>query len=157
MSTIFISGGSRGIGFQLVKQYASIEGNHVITTTRSIPKSAELTRLAEELGDITVLELEASSEESISALEEALPNTISDGIDLFIANAAICDAFYTILDAPRKVYEDHYNVNVLATIAVTKILYPYLLKKKTRKIIFISSAAGQITVLSDFVFSLWSI
>lgn len=49
------------------------------------------------------------------------------------------------MEAPRKAYDDHYKVNILSTIALTKILYHYLLKNKTRKVIFISSAASRIT------------
>lgn len=145
MSSVFVTGGNRGIGFELVKQYASVEGNTVFTTSIDVELSVELNKLAKELGNIKVFILDVNTQDNIDALEKELPEFLNDGIDIFIANAGIGNSFYPILKAPRKVYEDHYNINVLGTIGVTKIIYPYLLKKKTRKIIILSSIAAQIT------------
>lgn len=120
---IFVSGGNRGVGFQLVKRYASIKENTVIATTRNIENSPELSTLAKESGNIKVVTVDVGSQESIDALEKELPKVIASGIDIFISNAAIAETYATILDTPRSEYDRHYKINVLGSIFLSKILY----------------------------------
>lgn len=146
--TYFLTGGNRGIGFNLVKILSSSSSSIVITSIRgspSLPKNRELQILTEERSNIHVVQLDISDTKSIDDLADQLKGVPSfEGIDVFIGNSAIADSYYHVLDAPKKVWIDHYTTNVLGPILVLQKIYPLLLLKRTRKIFLISSAAGSI-------------
>ncbi|ANB12268.1 hypothetical protein AWJ20_517 [Sugiyamaella lignohabitans] len=137
----FVSGGSRGIGFELVTQLSARPGIKVITTATNPDKSADLQNLAKERGNIHILKYEATSEADAIAVGEQVGKLV-DGIDVFIANAAIGGASGTLVKVSAKLLRDLYEVNVVGTILLTQSLYPHLLKKKTRTILYVSSIAG---------------
>ncbi|CAH2350556.1 uncharacterized oxidoreductase [[Candida] railenensis] len=139
-----ITGANRGIGFSYVKELSKRPDVKIIATTRSVENSTELLQLKEETKNIEIVKLDVSLEESVDALDEQLKEVAPDGIDIYIGNAGIAQAGFTVIDAPRDVWVKHYKTNVLGPILVFQVLYPYLLKKGTRKAVFISSVAGSI-------------
>lgn len=147
--TYFITGGNRGIGFNLVKILSASKDNTVITSIRGpilLPKNAQLKQLKKERDNIHVVQLDLTNEDSINKIADEVKNTPSfEGIDVFISNSAISDAYFEVLRAPKDVWLDHYTTNVLGPIFTFQRLYPFLLKKKTRQLVFISSRAGSIT------------
>lgn len=153
-TTYFITGGNRGIGLNLVKILSASPNNVVIASTRgptSLPKNKELEGLTKERKNIHVVQLDIADEESINKVASEIKEVPSfDGIDVFISNSGISDAYYEVLQAPRKVWLDHYTVNALGPILVLQQIYPLLLLKKTRKLFFISSVAGSITSFLPF-------
>ncbi|CAH2355868.1 uncharacterized oxidoreductase [[Candida] railenensis] len=140
----FISGANRGIGFSIAKILAQRPDVKVIATARNVEAAKELAELKASTGRVEILQLDVSSEESVDALDAQLQKVAADGVDVFISNAGIADAYATVLEAPRKVWTHHYKTNVLGPILLFQVLYPYLLKKKTRQIGFVSSVAGSI-------------
>ena len=116
----------------------------VIATVRSLEKAEKLILLKNKIGNVEIVTLDVSSEESVDALDAQLKKVAPDGIDVFISNAAYFDCLYTVKDAPRRIWIDHYKTNVLGPILTYQVLYPYLVKKETRKIVFISSLGGSI-------------
>lgn len=150
-TTYFITGGNRGIGFNLLKILSASSENIVIASIRgstSLPKNKELKQLTEARDNIHIVQLDVAQEESINKLPEEIEKIPSfTGIDIFIANSGIADSYYTVLEAPREVWIDHYRTNVLGPILTLQKIYPLLMLKKTRKVFFISSAAGSITSL----------
>ncbi|KAK6456173.1 uncharacterized protein RJT20DRAFT_127990 [Scheffersomyces xylosifermentans] len=146
--TYFVTGGNRGLGFAIVKQLAA--ANHkVIATTRDVAKSVELQKLADSNSNIHIVKLDLSSIESIEALDAQI-SKITDGVDIFISNAAISDSYYKVTDAPRDVWVNHYLTNALGPILVFQTLYKYLQKRPTKKVVFISTAAASITQYIPF-------
>lgn len=147
--TYFITGGNRGIGFNLVKILSSSPSNIVIASTRgslSLPKNKELQLLTEERKNVFAVQLDIVKDESINDLPNELQRVPSfEGIDVFIANSGISDSYYKALEAPKKVWIDHYTTNALGPILTLQKIYPLLLKKNTRKIFLISSVAGSIS------------
>lgn len=139
-----ITGANRGIGFSYVKELSKRADVKIIATTRNVENSTELVQLKEERKNIEIVKLDVSLEESVDALDAQLKEVAPDGIDIYIGNAGIAQANFTVIDAPRDVWIKHYKTNVLGPIFVFQVLYPYLLKKDTRKAVFISSVAGSI-------------
>lgn len=141
----FISGANRGIGYFLVKELVENEKDVLVfATARNPDEATELKELKSKHGNIEILKLDVSSEESVKALDGQLKAVAVDGIDVFISNAGIGDSYYTVKDAPRDVYLGHFITNTLGPVLLFQVLYPYLFKKETRQIAFISSLAGSI-------------
>ncbi|CAH2350558.1 uncharacterized oxidoreductase [[Candida] railenensis] len=140
--TYLITGANRGIGYALTEELSKRSHTQIIATTRDAQNSNELVQLKEKTGNIDIIELDVSSEESIDGLDDQLKEIAIDGIDVFISNAGISQGKYSVKDAPRDIWLKHYKTNVLGPIFVFQILYPYLTKKETRQIVFVSSLAG---------------
>lgn len=75
---------------------------------------------------------------------------IDSGIDILIHNAAISlpESSDATLNIARGVWLEQYRVNVLGAIEVFQNFYPSLLKRDTRKVVFLSSIAGS---FSEFI------
>ncbi|CAK7898023.1 benzil reductase ((S)-benzoin forming) Irc24p [[Candida] anglica] len=145
MSTVyFITGGNRGIGYKIVEQLAARPNTKVLATARNVESAVELKELQAKHHNIEILKLNVSSEESIDTLDEQLKKYAPDGIDVLISNAGIADGYYTVKDAPRSIWLKHYKTNVLGPIFLYQVIRPYLMKKNTRKIVFVSSAVGSL-------------
>lgn len=144
----FITGANRGIGLQLVTQLLGKPNVKVVATARKPEAALELKELASKYqGCLAVVPLDASDQKSIEALPSHINKTFAgeEGIDVYIANAAIADSYYKVLDTPRQTIIDHFNVNVLGSIETLKVVKPFLDKRNSaRQIIFISSGAGSV-------------
>ncbi|KAK6463192.1 putative short chain dehydrogenase [Scheffersomyces coipomensis] len=149
--TYFISGGNRGIGFQLVKQFAEANtDNVVIATTRSPARSTELTELASQNKNIHVITLDVGVESSIDTVDSQLKELGIEGIDTFISNAGAFIEAEPTLDTKSDVFINQYRVNTLGPILLFQKVYKYLLAKETRKAVFVSSAGGSLTNFYPF-------
>lgn len=137
-----ITGANRGIGFAITEELSKRSDIKIIATTRDVGNSTELVQLKDKTKNIDIVELDVSSEESIEGLDDQLKKIVPDGIDVFISNAGISQGKYSVKDAPREIWLKHYKTNVLGPIFIFQVLYPYLTKKETRQIIFVSSLAG---------------
>ncbi|CCH40932.1 Oxidoreductase ucpA [Wickerhamomyces ciferrii] len=143
-TTYFITGTNRGIGLELVKQLLQDPSNHVIATLRRIDDYPEV--FVTKNPNLTILRLDYNSD-NYQSNYESLANELAKldkGIDVFIANAAKNDSITNVLDSSLDDYLQFLRINTLGPIETLKILKPYLLKKKTRKIIFTSSILGSI-------------
>ncbi len=142
----FITGANRGIGYQLAKQLSEANPENVIIgTARDPSKATELKSLASSNPKIHIVKLDVTSEESISELDSQLTKVAPQGIDTFIANAAISDSYQPVLETPKSNWLSHYTTNVLGPIEITKVVYPYLLKRETRQLIYTSSLVGSLS------------
>ncbi|KAK6200170.1 uncharacterized protein RJT21DRAFT_41594 [Scheffersomyces amazonensis] len=144
--TYFVTGTNRGIGFEITKYYSNLsKDNKIIATARDPSKADKLKELAAKNGNVEIITLETTSDKSIGLIDSELAKIGVDGIDVYVANAAISDSYINVIDCPKEVWLDHYTVNSLAPILVLQKLYKHLLKKETRKLVFISSGAGSLT------------
>lgn len=139
----FITGGNRGIGFNLVKQLSERKNSVVITTARKPEDATQLNQLIEANSNVHVVKLDVASKQSnLDAAEEVAK--IVGGIDVFISNAAIADSYKTVLEADEEVWTSHWKTNVLGSIFLYQAFYPLIAKGNDKQIIFISSLAGSI-------------
>ena len=84
MTTVLVTGASRGIGLELVRQYAADNWN-VLATARDPEDSASLADLSEKYGaKIEIHALDVADEDSIEEFAEVLKE---QPIDLLINNA----------------------------------------------------------------------
>ncbi|XP_030280443.1 uncharacterized protein LOC115585922 [Sparus aurata] len=137
---ILVTGTNRGIGLELVKQLAqnTAEGAHIYACCRE----AEGTR-AEALralptqypGKITVIKLDMSDEDSISAAVHAVSRQIgADGLNLLINNAAVNKpASPAPLSATGKEHMmEVYETNVAGPFILAKMFLPLLQRAAER-------------------------
>ncbi|CCH45497.1 3-oxoacyl-[acyl-carrier-protein] reductase [Wickerhamomyces ciferrii] len=142
----FITGANRGIGLEFVRQLASADSsNKVIATVREPSKAKDLEELKHKNPNIHIIKLDVSTQESIDSIEDQIKDIAQEGIDIFISNAGYANVTTTLLDTDRESWFDHFNINTVAPIQITKVLYKYLRKRSTKKIVFLSSIAASLT------------
>ena len=131
MKTIIITGTSRGIGAELVKQFAA-EGHTVISLSRN--SNPEL----ENLPNVYYKSVDLSNDASVAAFAVALKDQFKN-IDILIHNAG------TIINKPfaeisSADFEYVYKVNVFGVAALTRAVLP--LMGSGSHVVTISSMGG---------------
>ena len=140
--TWMITGANRGIGLALTMELLR-RGDHVIAAARD-PWGGALAELAGvHVGQLTPLELDVTSDESVAAAKRALAGR---PLDVLVNNAGIYgprdrqSAFDIDFDAWREVFE----VNVYAPLRVAQAFLPNLEAGSGRKIATNSSRMGSL-------------
>lgn len=142
MSTILITGSNRGIGLAFCRAYSEL-GWEVVATCRNPDNATDLKQLS---GKITILPLDVTSGKSIAALVDTLKEK---PIDILVNNAAIHgprDASGTFGKIDLDAWMEVMKVNAMAPIKLTEALLPNVLQSAQKKLVFISSMAGSISL-----------
>ena len=136
MKTVLITGGSRGIGSELVRTFSK-NGYNVAFTYRSSSKVAQ--SLAEETGALAIC-ADSRSENEVC---DAVGKTVSafGSVDCLINNAAI-SAFSLFTDITLDDWNDMISVNLTGAFLYSKCVIPDMLKRKNGRIINITSMWG---------------
>lgn len=137
---IVVTGASRGIGLELVRQYLG-RGDAVVAACRSPDGATALHALGREYGDrLRVLACDVGDDDSVAAFAAALEGT---AVDLLINNAGVGD--WAGLDAVNTADALRvYNINALGPLRVTRALLPHLRAGKGRKVAHVTSGMGSI-------------
>ncbi|KAL5990852.1 hypothetical protein ACLOJK_011757 [Asimina triloba] len=154
---VWITGASRGIGEILAKHFARL-GAKLILSARN---EAELERVRAGLvgkhapGEVKVLPLDlASGEDSLSAaVEKAESFFPGSGVEYMVHNAAYERPKSTALDVTEEALRATFNVNVLGTITLTRLLAPFMLRREKGHFVVMSSAAGKTPAPGQAVYS----
>jgi len=138
---VLVTGSSRGIGLELVRQYAA-EGYAVTATCRDPDAATDLHELAAHApnGAVTVHGLDVASEEQLETLAAAL-----DGapIDVLVSNAAEFGGMRSRFpDVDWAAWRDAIEVNTIGAVRVALRLWSNVAASRERKIVFVSSRAG---------------
>lgn len=132
----FITGASKGLGLEFVKQLLE-NGNYVAATSRSI---TQLETAAGKHDNFLPLEVNLSSEESV---EKAIKATIEKfgHIDNVVNNAGygLLGSLEELTDAEAR---QNFEVNVFGTLNIIRKVMPYLRKQQSGHIFNISSIGG---------------
>ncbi|KAJ9169246.1 hypothetical protein P3X46_017457 [Hevea brasiliensis] len=146
-----------GDGESLAKQLASL-GAKLILSARD---EAALERVKKQLtgkyapDEVKILPLDlASGEDSLrEAVEKAESFFSGAGVDYMIHNAAYERPKTTALDVTEDSLKATFNINVLGTISLTRLLAPFMLKQGTGHFVVMSSAAGKVPAPGQAVYS----
>ncbi|TVP88049.1 MAG: SDR family oxidoreductase [Thioalkalivibrio sp.] len=142
MKTVVITGCSRGIGLEFVRQLVA-RGDRVFAGARHPEGSPELMELAQAHGDrLTVLPLDVTS----PAHRVNLAATIGDrAVDLLISNAGAYGPVPDRLgDTDEKAWLETFRVNVIAPRQIVEALLPQLRMAGQPCIALLSSKMGSI-------------
>jgi NAD(P)-dependent dehydrogenase (short-subunit alcohol dehydrogenase family) len=142
---IVVTGGNRGIGFEICRQLAS-RGAQVILTARKADAGQEaIKELAAQNLSVQFHPLDTTRAESIVALFEFLEQSFGH-LDALVNNAGIitkeeASGLEVKLAAVRATLE----TNTLAPLHLSQALVPLLKRSKAGRIVNISSGMGQLS------------
>jgi NAD(P)-dependent dehydrogenase (short-subunit alcohol dehydrogenase family) len=136
---VLVTGSSRGIGLELVRQYAR-SGYEVVATCRHPDAAEDLQALAGANRAVTVPRLDLESTAQLEQLATTLANT---PIDILVCNAAVFGGTRArFADVDWHAWARAFEVNVVGSMRVALRLWPNVAASTERKIVFLSSRAG---------------
>lgn len=136
-----ITGGSRGIGKEIAKKFAKENYNLVINYVSEKTNTEELKKEFEELGaEVLFIKTNVTSYEECEKMAKDAINKFGK-IDVLVNNAGVTKDSL-LLRMKEENFDTVINVNLKGTFNVTKACIPYMMKKKSGKIVNISSVVG---------------
>jgi NAD(P)-dependent dehydrogenase (short-subunit alcohol dehydrogenase family) len=137
MSTVLITGASRGIGLELARQYADA-GDRVFATCRSPDGADKLSMLAQNSGGrVTIHALDVADGGSLTACAQ----TVGDApIDVLINNAGILGGKAQTLEAMDfDAWIDAFRIMTIGPFRVVQTFLPNLLAAAAPKVMTVTS------------------
>jgi NADP-dependent 3-hydroxy acid dehydrogenase YdfG len=140
VGTIVITGTNRGIGLEFVRQYRAA-GWNVVATCRRPDAAPELRATG-----ARIEALDQADPASIAAFAQRVAGL---DIDVLLHNAALLGPGDGQLFGrfERTSFDSHFHTNAVGPLQLTEQLLPAVERSTTRKIGFLGSAAGCITLL----------
>lgn len=143
MKNIVITGTSRGIGYELVKQLCMNKEHTIFALSRNGNQLNELVKDCKQLNTaskVIPIACDLSQDTSLAAGVKQILSTVSS-IDILVNNAgAILNKPF--LDIKRSELEYVYNVNVFSVMRLIQELLPAMIGQQRSHIINISSIGG---------------
>jgi len=147
LPTVLITGCTDGsIGHGLVLSFAR-QGYHVFATARRLSAMVSLRAIP----NITLLELDVNSPESIRKVHEAVSSATSGKLDILYNNAGVRYPAMAIGTTYANAM-DTMAVNFSGNVEIVRV-FSDLLIASTGKIVFTSSAAGQLPVPTQVTYN----
>jgi NAD(P)-dependent dehydrogenase (short-subunit alcohol dehydrogenase family) len=139
-ATIVITGTNRGIGLEMVRQYATA-GWTVIGTARSPEAATELNALAKQFKSVSVEKLDVADEKSVAAFATRLAGK---PVDVLVNNAG------TLGDVPKQnigtldhaEFDKVMAANAFGALKVSEALKPNLMAGQMKKVFGMTSGLG---------------
>ena len=142
--TVLITGCNRGIGLELVRQFAE-KGMHVIATCRNPDKAVELQKLAALNANIVVEQLNVTEDESIKKLSKKYE---SMAIDILINNAGANDQNATPFgNIDTDKWLELFKINTLAPIKMTEAFIENFKKVEKPRVCMISTTFASMVAM----------
>lgn len=141
MATFLVTGASRGLGLEFVKQLVG-RGENVIATCRGDRSMSELDGLYDTHENLQVMELEVADDKSIATLVRQLEGR---AIDVLINNAGVYGPRGAAIgQLEGEGWSEVMRVNCIAPVLLTQALLPNLREGAGKKLVFITSKMGSI-------------
>ena len=137
MSTVLITGASRGIGLEMTRAFLA-RGHQVLATCRDPDGATDLRALD---GRLEVLPLDVADPASIAACAAALDGR---AIDILVNNAGVTHRDTRLGHLDYAAWRNVLEINLLAPVMVLEAFLPHLLRGKDRKAVAISSSLGSV-------------
>lgn len=138
-NTVLITGCNRGLGLEMVRQYAS-HGWKVHACARSLDDAVELQALASAQPAVQLHTLDVTQDSDIEKLAESLAG---EPLDLLINNAGVYGPKGLPMEAlDRQTWLDVLNVNTVSPLMVTRALLPNLRAAGSARVAIVSSKMG---------------
>ncbi len=127
---IVITGASRGIGFELVKQFARDDNNEIIVISRNIKDLHTLQGVCKNINEHTKVQAIKYDITSGEIEDELIPEILKfiSKVNILVNNAGILinKPFFEISSSD---FDKTFNVNLKAPFELIKSLFPYFSKK----------------------------
>lgn len=147
IKTVFITGGSRGIGAATVREFASL-GYNVAFTYRNSKAVAET--LSKETGALAICADSAKQSEIAAAVKQA--EKVFSKIDILVNNAGISKTGL-VTDLSDTELEEIFGVNTLGAFHAVRAALPSMIRSKSGVIINVSSIWGMVGASCEVAYS----
>ena len=150
--TVLITGSSRGLGLELVRQYATAHADNVVFAgVRKPAQATELASIAAAHSNVHIVTIDVDSEESIQA-SVPIVERFTSRLDVLVNNAAISPPeALSPLKTTAADFNRVMNTNVTGTMATTLAYVPLLQRSKVgAKVANISSLLGSNMQAAEF-------
>jgi len=137
MTTIMITGASRGLGLEFARQFYN-EGCRVIATCRN-PKDANALNA---IGDIDVHALDVTDDKNVATLAEKFRG---ENIDILINNAGVIGQRDGFGKLDYDIWAETMDTNVFGPMRVAEAFRDNVMNSEKKQMIFITSRMGSIT------------
>ncbi|KAF5624143.1 protoporphyrinogen oxidase [Fusarium sp. NRRL 25303] len=160
MPSYLITGTSRGLGFEFVRQLSADSNNTVIGFVRN--KKATEEKIQRELSgrpNIHTIQGEIQNLESVKNLVKEVAKITGGSLDYIIANAALQSEWSAhnpigvLGEEPERLEEDmleSFKINTLGNIHLFNLAIPLIRKGQAKKIIAISSGMADPDFITNF-------
>ncbi|MCL2571703.1 MAG: SDR family NAD(P)-dependent oxidoreductase [Defluviitaleaceae bacterium] len=145
MPNVFITGADRGLGLSLCKEY--LNRGWRVFAGKYMEDFALLESLAHPA--LHVIKLDIGCMKSIAAAKEAVLK-VTNSLDMIVSNAALmgdvnCELYKPPMDL--EIPWDYFRINALGTIKLVETLLPIMDQGEMKRLCFVSSEAGSITLM----------
>ena len=137
MTTIMITGASRGLGLEFARQFYN-EECRIIATCRNPKDANELNAI----GDIDVHSLDVTEGKSVAILADKLRG---ENIDILINNAGVIGQRDGFGKLDYDIWAETMDTNVFGPMRVAEAFRDNVMNSKKKQMIFITSRMGSIT------------
>lgn len=142
MATVMIVGATRGIGLELVRQYA-VQGDKVIACARDTSAASLLEELASSHSNVTIEQLDVAQSESVNAAAERIGDV---AIDTVIVVAGVVGGMrQSIDDLDLEAWHEAFSANTIGPIMVARAFKPNLVASGAGNLMILSSQLGAST------------
>ncbi|KAI1496293.1 NAD(P)-binding protein [Biscogniauxia marginata] len=159
MASYLITGASRGIGFEFVRQLSADPSNTVIGLVRD--KVATDKKVQEELGrsNIHVLTADLADYQSLKQSVHGVSKIVNGSLDYLIANGAFVPSwsqtkkFGDLGESPEKLEEDmldSFKTNVIGNVHLFNLCVPLVRNGRAKKVIAISSGMADNDLIKNY-------
>ena len=147
--TLFVTGGSRGIGEAIVRRAAG--KYNVCFTYNSHKDLAE--KLANELGGLGVVAVkcDVSDKNSVENAVEFAKKRFGK-IDILVNNAGVSKSGL-LVDMDEQDFDDIFAVNAKGVFLVTKAVFPEMLSRRDGAVVNVASVWGQVGASCETLYS----
>ncbi len=145
-----VTGGNKGIGFEICRQLAR-KGLRVILTSRDSAKGEEaMRRLRKDGLDVAFHPLDVDSDESVRRLIERLDKDVGRA-DVLVNNAGILLDRRTasVLKEPLQTFRRTFETNFYGALRMCQALVPLMRRNHYGRIVNLSSELGQLDEMGD--------
>lgn len=147
--TALVTGGNKGIGFEVARQLAEA-GLHVVIGARDEQRGKDAARWLVEQGlDVRAVRLDVRDEATIVAAARSIEQE-EGGLDLLVNNAGVASWQDGAPGAGSlSVARDLLETNFLGALAVAQAVLPLLQRSPAARVVNVSSALGSLAVNGD--------
>lgn len=145
-----VTGGNRGIGFELCRQFLDL-GATVVMTARDKERGEEaLARLSAPQDRLFLFPLDVCDDDGPAALAEFIEQEFG-GLDILVNNAGVAlDKFVRSADLDVAVLRQTLETNVLGVFKVTQALIPALKASGDARVVNVSSQLGSLSIMTGY-------
>ncbi|KAH7302815.1 hypothetical protein B0I35DRAFT_485630 [Stachybotrys elegans] len=160
MPSYLITGVSRGLGFEFLRQLSANADNIIIGIVRD--KATTDKKIADELSspsNVTILQADVGNYEALKATVSTVAEVTGGSLDYLIANAAYVpdwdsyDPIGVLAQKPQELEEEILKltkINVVSVIHLISLYMPLILKGTAKKVIGITSGHADAEAVRQF-------